>query len=183
MTEWGNGRGALILVHPGSAFTSWRRQVEEEVFANFVASLEHDLATCTDLVVIDGMLSDGVPSDIDRLIESRLNAIGQNAGFAARLWGCDAGEQPFPSWSGRNMAGDAVFGSQQDAARAIAAYLPDNGPVICTGAWATRDGSSGCVNSVAESLATRIDPARIRISESAAYEEDAFGFDADGLDL
>ena len=82
----------------------------------------------------------------------------------------------------RPQAGD-VLAFQQDAARAIAAYLPDNGPVICTGAWATRDGSSGCVNSVAESLATRIDPARIRISESAAYEEDAFGFDADGLDL
>lgn len=182
MMDWANGRGSLILVHPGSAFTSWRRQVNEDVFARFVSCLEHDLATCTDLVVIDGMLSDGVPSEIDSLIESRLDAIEQNVGLAARLWGCDAGECPFPGWSGRNMVGDTVFGSQEEAALAIAVHLPDNTPVICTGAWATRDGSSGCVNSVAEALATRIDPAWIRVSETAACEEDAFGFDADSLD-
>lgn len=76
MTEWANGRGVLILVHPGSAFTSWRRQVDDDVFENFVAGLEHDLATCTDLVVIDGMLSDGV-------------RISETAAYEEDCFGCE----------------------------------------------------------------------------------------------
>lgn len=160
-------RQALILVHPGSLAAHGGQAALEAA----VRELETHPGPC---FVIDGFLSDKTSrfdGRIARAITERLEA----GSAAARLWGCDAGEQPFPGWPGADLpqlAGTgAIFDSQEEAATALAPFLRGY-DLLLSGAWATRDDSSGCVNSVGEALKDAGFAGTVTISDNALFEED-----------
>jgi hypothetical protein len=58
---------------------------------------------------------------------------------------------------------------QEEMAARIAPHLSDCDEILVTGAWATDDNSSGCVNSVVDALIAA-GLTRVRVSESALRE-------------
>jgi hypothetical protein len=141
----------LIVVHPGSMYGSARacygRSEAEGFRANVLMEIgNHD----GHLFVIDGAFSDEIYSDDDEIIVQALRSAKENDHQAKRLWGCDAGEEPFEGW---NSFGDGrlVFKSQEEAVSSIALSV-QRSMITVTGAWATEDLSSGCVSSVVNEL-------------------------------
>ena len=161
----------LILVHPGSVFTSARSQIDPRQFEACVDGMEEALERCTGLVVIDGSLSDGIPAEFDKLISARLADLASKDCPALRVWGCDSGEPPYPAW---RPFGDVepVHDGQEAAAAAVAPQLYGEGVILCTGAWATRDDSGGCVNSVRDEIAVCLRVVSpVFIDRSAVFED------------
>jgi len=159
----------LVLVHPGSFFGSGADQVDPDVFANCREALECDLEACEGIVVVDGFLSDAIPHDVDFMIRETLERCRRSDATAIRAWGCDAGESPYAAWEG---VGPVILADgPEEAGSRLAAYLPPSCGIVLTGAWATRNGRSGCVNAVADGLMSELPYARITISEKALYEE------------
>lgn len=164
----------LILVHPGSLCGSARAMLgkydadaaREEIL--YEVSHHHG-----PLVIIDGSFSDELSRAENELIETSLARNEALGHLALRIWGCDAGEAPYIGWKPTGLAGKhAVFDGQEEAACAIADIL-DTGQILITGAWATEDGSSGCVCSVRDALIASLGPDRnIEISETALMEPD-----------
>jgi hypothetical protein len=160
-----------VLVHPGSLFGSGKSLVDVETFERAVDGILEDVETADGLVVIDGFLSDLVPGDVERLIGDVLTRSAEAGRPAFRIWGCDAGEAPHRGWSSFGSPEAAVCDGQVEAARRIAPALREAEEIRVTGAWATRDGSSGCVNSVAEALAEALPACRVEVSPNALFEE------------
>lgn len=160
-----------ILVHPGSLFTSGRAAVPRALHDEVVENIARDIAQADGLVVIDGFLSDGVPAWFNELVEKKLDEAAAQQEPAFRLWGCDAGEDPYPGWKSRGDGCVLVSDSQQVAAARVAPFLMMATEILVTGAWATRDGSSGCVNSVEEVLREHISQAAVGVSASALFED------------
>lgn len=160
-----------VLVHPGSLFTSGKASVPTHLHADVVEGITRDIAQADGLVVIDGFLSDGVPRWFTDLVEARLDEVVLQQEPAFRLWGCDSGETPYEGWHARGDGCVLISDSQQVAAARVAPFLMMAREIVVTGAWATRDGSSGCVNSVAEVLQEHIPSALISVSEHALYED------------
>lgn len=169
----------LVVVHPGSLFGSAdmnigpeaageaRRRVFEEIYT-------HD----GPIVVIDGALSDEISPSDRAILEEALEDAACNRDLAMRLWGDDAGMAPPSDWSGRGRlpgSPSLAFDSQMDAARALLQGFPDllaRRRCVVTGAWASDDGMSGCVNAVADVLREMAGPGGdIRVSEAAARLE------------
>lgn len=165
------GRGAIhVVVHAGAYFTSAQEQVDRDDLAIAIADLKDFICAADGIVVIDGMLSDAIPRDVNRLIDEALTR-AEAAGLPAiRAWGCDSGEEPYPGWRGHG--GYPVYGSQSEAADPIAYTLRDAAEIVCSGAWATHDGSEGCVNDVADTLRARLPHIDITVSPDALYVED-----------
>ena len=165
------GRGTVhVVVHAGAYFSSAGEQVDSDTLSMAVEDLKTFISAAEGLVVIDGMLSDAIPRDVNRLIDAAL-ARAETAGMPAiRAWGCDAGEAPYPGWIGHG--GYPVYGSQAEAADPIAYTLRGASRIVCSGAWATRDGSEGCVNDVADTLRARLPHVDITVSPDALYVED-----------
>lgn len=143
----------LVLVHPGSMCGSARMQLgraaadagREEVLDRV---REHE----GPLLVIDGALSDELTPAENALIDRAVLQAGYRGHLAARVWGCDSGEPPYPRWAGfRSDDGRLVFDGQEAAATDLAPRLAE-GPVLVTGAWAGSNASDGCVNSVANAI-------------------------------
>lgn len=158
-------RPVFILVHPGSLAAHGGSDAIEDVVREFE---RHD----GPLVVIDGLLSDKLAPFEDRLGRA-LEAAEAKGEIALRLWGCDSGEPPFPGWRGYASSGaavDLVHADQEEAAGRIAPLLRSRDAVL-TGAWATHDDSSGCVNSVSRAMRASGWPGRHTISDSALFEE------------
>lgn len=159
---------AYILVHPGS-FISHRGSFDFEAILGEMAHRDGPV------FVIDGFLSDVMAPFNAEIAQILANVAGK--GYpAARLWGCDAGEKPYSGWPGYLSPGldiPAVYGGQQKAAAAIAPTLAGMN-VFLSGAWATRDDSSGCVNSVGQALENAGWTGRWDISDLSLFEEDEF---------
>lgn len=157
---------AIILVHPGSLLTHSMPERFEDALQDFE---NHDGPR----IVIDGFLSDGLGRYNLRIWSAMVEAVGRGD-FAMRLWGCDSGEAPFPGWSGYGSEANGIperFDGQVAAAAALASLL-DNHDVVATGAWATADGSSGCVNSVIGALQEAGWRGDAKILDSALLEDD-----------
>lgn len=169
----------LVLVHPGSLFGSadWRFGRDARQYRNAIAQqiLEHE----GNFVVIDGFLSDEIYTNFDDVIETGLsNAVLTasragclNAVSAVRLYGCDSGEPPFEDWedcSARCLS--KGFTGQAHAAEFLSDHLKTSA-IEVTGAWATLDDSSGCVNDVAAVLRSQMPDVDVRISKTALFEE------------
>lgn len=170
----------LILVHPGSLCGS-ARSILGRLDAN--AARDEILFEVSqhqgDLVVIDGSLSDELSRGENETIEASLARVEADGHLALRIWGCDSGEAPYIGWKATGLQGrHAVFDGQEEAAAAIADIL-GSGEISVTGAWATQDGSTGCVCSVRDALVDTLgDIGCITISETALMEPD-FGRDPD----
>ncbi|MFG6084186.1 hypothetical protein ACEUZ9_000435 [Paracoccus litorisediminis] len=167
-----------ILVHPGSFFTSAKSQIDRKTFMARLGGLMDDLDAADGLIVIDGALSDGVPVYANEMIAKKLNEIEAAGGLALRLWGDDAGQFPFLNWQGHgSLAGQRAFDGQMEVATAIASHhaeILNNSNILLCGAWATHDGTSGCVNSVKDALVEsgKIETSRIIIADSCIFEDD-----------
>lgn len=169
----------LVLVHPGSLCGSAAAQLgkmdaraaREEILME-VAQHEGGL------LVIDGCLSDELSQDEQQMIEAALDRAAARGALAARLWGCDAGEEPFDAWRGRALADGTSITDHQDTAAAAAAVHISAPEIIVTGAWATPDHSSGCASSVLLALREALgEKAVVRMSPSALEEPDEFDED------
>ena len=164
----------LILVHPGSLYGSARMNVGRDAAEQAQIDIQETLINHGGpILVIDGSLSDEIPIQDDRIIEGALAAARARGHFAARVWGCDAGEAPGPQWLATRChhdAGGPVIREEQ--CDAIAWLEEALGPqfselrIGVTGAWASL-GDDGCVNSVVE--AARARGAQARILECALY--------------
>lgn len=161
----------LVVVHPGSIFTSARSQVDAAHLAEVEAALLRDIASAEGLVVIDGFTSDGLPHRVKVQIEAALDRCATARQPAYRLWGCDGGFESGPDWKGRGSLPFLEHGSQQEAAAAVSIALAHAEEIVVTGAWASQDGSEGCVNSVQEVLATILEDHEITVSPNALYVE------------
>lgn len=162
----------LILVHPGSMMGSARMNLGKlNADAARDAVLEEVISHEGGFIVIDGALSDELSGNPGHLIAGALAAAKSRGDPALRLWGCDAGETPYASWQGFGaIEGGIVHDGQCEAAAALvrAGVLDARRPIVVTGAWASDDGTDGCVNSVADQLRDLLgSAARISISEHA----------------
>lgn len=163
-------RPAYILVHPGSLAAHGGGPALDEA----IRELEHHDGP---LIVIDGFLSDKTAPYDDRL-RTAFEATEAKGEFAIRMWGCDAGERPFNGWQGYASPGvaiDLVHSDQQQAAQFLAPILRSRDAIL-SGAWATYDGSSGCVNSVGQSLLRARWPGSYSLSGTALFEEESEDF-------
>lgn len=165
---------ALVLVHAGSLCGSARIFIgKQEADSARHAVLQEVADHRGPLIVIDGFLSDELSSHEQALIDEALAENAASGHLALRLWGCDAGESPYPSWApfGASMEG-AVFEGQEEAATAIAPRLADH-RILVTGAWATEDLSTGCASSVLVALREALgSAAEIEHSDHVVYEPD-----------
>lgn len=163
---------AVVLVHPGSFWVSGAGQLPGEIVEEAEAGITDEIEAAEVLVVIDGDLSGSLGYRPGQFIERNLHRLAQE-GRAFRLWGCDAGEPPYAVWKPVGLE-DAIHTHQEEAALAVAPRLAALGAseILVTGAWATRDGSSGCVNCVADALRRVLPEIGITVSENALYEED-----------
>jgi hypothetical protein len=163
-------RGTVhVIVHAGAYFSSAKEQIDHGDLDFAIDDLRTFIQEAESLVVIDGMLSDAIPQNINTLIDDALNRAAAAGLPALRVWGCDSGELPYPKWAGRG--GYPIYGSQSEAADPIAYNLRNAQKIICSGAWATRDGSEGCVNDVADTLRDRLPHIDIEVSPDALYVE------------
>ena len=169
----------LVLVLPGSMFGSAESQLGRKAreYRNAVAEeiLSHD----GHFAVIDGFLSDEIQRGFDDVIEKGLsNAILAaermgclNSVSAVRMYGCDTGESAYDGWQeNRSYCLDKNFDGPDDAAEFLSRHL-ETSEITVTGAWATLDDSSGCVNGVAQTLRSLMPNTQVRISETAIFEE------------
>jgi hypothetical protein len=163
---------AVVVVHPGSIFVSGAAEIAEGKLAGIIEGLHEEIREADALVVIDGMFSSAIPFDLQREIAGKLDAAVGNQEVGARVWGCDSGEGPYPAWQGRDGGFGLRHPDQGAAARAAANFLIAADEVIVTGAWATRDGDSGCVCDVADALRDAMPPkCRVSVSPNALFEE------------
>ncbi|WP_170378694.1 hypothetical protein [Ruegeria atlantica] len=170
----------LVLVHPGSMFGSGDFNVGPMAAGRCRDQIRDQLlAHEGQLIIIDGFLSDEINEDFEEAIQIGLNnalVAAHRAGklepvSAMRLWGCDAGEDPFDEWeSFGSECLPRVFSCQEAAAEFLCQYLMAD-EIEVTGAWATEDGRWGCVNSVAEVLRDGLPDTTVRISETALFDE------------
>lgn len=142
---------AIILVHAGTLYTSASELVDEAEIADSIEGIVDEIRSADCLVVIDGMLSDAIGRQMEMAIRETSISITLTDGLVARLWGCDNEEPPYKNWTGTG-SDKLVFTGQVEAARAIASKLDTATEIIVTGAWASDDDSTGCVNSVADAL-------------------------------
>jgi hypothetical protein len=160
-----------VLVHPGSLFTSGASLVDPIIMERVIEGVLEDVASADGLVVIDGFLSDAVPGHVEAEIRAALLRAVERGALAFRIWGCDAGERPFPGWEPFGDPPSPVCDGQEAAASAIASRLSVCADILVTGAWASRDGSSGCACSVVDALVEALPDARVAISGNALFEE------------
>ncbi len=174
----------LVLVHPGSLFGS------ADFNLGYCADRHRDkireqLLTHTgNLIVIDGFLSDEIDEDFDDAIDTGLVNAYRTAGYYSqlnlatglRIWGCDAGEEPYSWWCAEGNLPNPVFERQEKAAEFLCGHITSR-EVEVTGAWATKHGRMGCVNSVADVLQNGLPDAKVNISETALFEEYRTGID------
>lgn len=170
----------LILVLPGSLFGSAKSvlgYVAVSKIRNAIAKqiLDHD----GNFVVIDGFLSDEIHQGFDDVIEKGLsNAVvaATRAGClnlvsAVRMYGCDNGGPAYDGWEdGRSHCLRKDFDRHTDAVKFLSRRLQTSA-IQVTGAWATLDDSSGCVNHVAALLRSLMPHISVRISETALFVE------------
>lgn len=157
-----------ILVHPGSFFVSGMAQVASGTFSMATFQLIEDLETADRIIVIDGAMSSDLPDWVENLLADQAGE-----GRITRIWGCDSGEEPFDGWANLVGAIDCVAESQSEAIEMLFDRAPVVGNVICVGAWATRDGTSGCVNDVADKL-RELGLSEVTISSGCLFDEDIF---------
>lgn len=94
-----------------------------------------------------------------------------NSISAVRMYGCDTGEVAYDGWQeDRSYCLDKYFDGAHDAAEFLSRYLETSKNTV-TGAWATLDDRSGCVNGVAQTLRSLMPNTQVRISETAIFEE------------
>lgn len=165
---------ALVLVHPGSLCGSARMMIgkmeADSARQDILQEVSDHLGP---LIVIDGFLSDELSTEEEDLIREALDKNAASGHLSLRLWGCDAGERPYPTWMpyGGSMEG-TIFEGQEEAASAIAPRLADHS-ILVTGAWATEDLSSGCASSVLVALRDALGgAAEVEHSYNVVYEPD-----------
>ena len=171
----------VVLVHPGSHFIPGSHEVEPARHRTVTDGICEDLRTADGFVVVDGSFSDGMPGWFENEIRAALARAERAACPSLRIWGCDSGERPYAAWQPHGEGIAAISDSQITAAVRLSEFLLDRmagqdpGPevteILVTGAWATRDDRSGCVNSVAGLLRERLPAVDVRVSENALYEE------------
>ena len=170
---------ALVLVLPGSMFGSAESQLGRKARAYRDAVAEEILSHDGHFAVIDGFLSDEIQRGFDDVIEKGLsNAILAadrmgclNSVSAVRMYGCDTGEAAYDGWQeNRSYCLNKNFDGPNDAAEFLSRHL-ETSEITVTGAWATLDDSSGCVNGVAQTLRSLMPNTQVRISETAIFEE------------
>lgn len=159
----------FILVHPGSLAT----HAGSHALDDAIRELETHNGP---LVIIDGFLSDKMNPFEFRLLRAFERAVARGD-FVVRLWGCDGGEKPFKNWPGYASHGIVIdhIHPDQEVAAAFLAPIVRSHDAILTGAWATHDGSSGCVNSVGKAMVQAGWPGVYRISDTALYEDEIDG--------
>ena len=153
------GARILVVVHPGSALGSANfnlgradARAARETLAEEIAGFDGHV------VVIHGGLSSEL-SDypiFDRALRGALNGAHAKGRLAAEMYGCDNTGPHHP-----------------DAARRLVGRFPAlrGCSIVCTGAWATEDNSSGCVNDVADSLRAA-GCGNVNVSDRAVYMVD-----------
>ena len=161
----------VVLVHPGSHFGPGACEVDPARHQQVTRGIRDDLLSADGLVVIDGSLSDILPGWFEVEVRAGLMRAEQAECPAFRIWGCDSGEPPVVGWQPHGNGIVMVSDGQVTAAGRVSAFLPGADEILVTGAWATRDDSSGCVNSVAHALRDRLPGVEIRVSENALFEE------------
>lgn len=147
-------KDALVLVHPGSMCGSARMELGKlEADGARAEVMEALRAHDGPIVVIDGGLSDELSAGEEMIIQTALDEAASNGHTALRIWGCDAGDPPFPGWEGRSPGSfPRVTGHQNEAAVAVAPFL-EGCRITVTGAWVEREESGvGCVNGVTKVL-------------------------------
>lgn len=164
----------VVAVHLGTLFTSGPAQVEPDAVDRSLSGIIADIEGADGLLVIDGSFSDAIDSSLNRIIAEKLTHARRAGEVAARVWGCDSEEPHYPGWEA--VAMDGGFGTrhrnQEDAARAAWPFLYGATEIVVTGAWATRDLSSGCASSVLKILREEMPPhIRVVQSESCLLEE------------
>lgn len=163
---------AVVAVHLGSAFVSGSAEVADWKLTEVIEGIRQDIREADGLVVIDGMFSSAIPSGLQREIAEALDIAARDQEVAARVWGCDSGEGPFPEWQGRDGGFGLRHPDQATAARAAANFLLAADEIVVTGAWATRDGHSGCVCDVADALRAALpEKCQVSVSTQALFEE------------
>lgn len=170
----------LVLVLPGSLFGSAKSVLGYDAVSKFRNSIaEQILDHNGNFVVIDGFLSDEIHRGFDDVIEKGLsNAVvtATRAGClnlvsSVRMYGCDRGGPAYDGWEdGRSRCLRKDFHSQTDAVNFLSKRLQTSA-IEVTGAWATLDDSSGCVNHVAALLRSHMPHISVRISETALFVE------------
>lgn len=169
----------LVLVLPGSMFGSAESQLGRKARQYRDAIAEEILSHDGHFVVIDGFLSDEIQRGFDDVIEKGLaNAIVAaeraeclNSVSAIRMYGCDTGEPAYDGWQdNRSHCLIKDFQGPDDASKFLSNQL-ETSEIAVTGAWATLDDSSGCVNEVAQTLRSLMPDTRVRISGTAIFEE------------
>ncbi len=169
----------LILVHPGSLFGSGNfnagfERASRHRLAIAKQLLEHD----GDLIVIDGFLSDEISGALGEALDFRLrNSIayrsrhkGARPGKVHRVWGCDAGEEPYEDWiSFGDPQETHIFRGQGEAARALSPHIKTE-TVHVTGAWATEHNRWGCVNHVVDVIQEERPDLSVCISPTALMD-------------
>lgn len=161
----------LVLVHPGSlcgsatsALGRWEASCAREAVLDEVSQHEGNL------IVIDGFLSDELSYEENHLINEALTLQKQGGHTAMRIWGCDAGEDPFPGWKGCGE-GDLIFDGQSEAAISISNKIAET-VIEVTGAWAREDLSSGCATSVLMALRELLPGDAVDFSDTVLHEPD-----------
>lgn len=146
---------AVVAVHLGSVFIAGAAEVTDWKINEVIEGIRQDIAEADGLVVIDGLFSTAIPSDLQREIAEVLDACARDQEVSARVWGCDSGEEALPEWQGRDGGFGLRHPDQASAARAASSFLLAADEILVTGAWASRDGRSGCVCDVADARSAR----------------------------
>lgn len=162
----------LILVHPGSACGSADYNVGWGIAGRVRGDIQEKLEAWEGhVVVLDGYLSVEIYRGFADQITRALRRARESGALGLRLWGDDAGEDPYDDWQGLSRNNQpAIFENQEDAARWLATWLQSE-EIVVTGAWATKDGRSGCVNAVVDVLRERLPYADVQVCASALYQE------------
>ena len=170
----------LVVVHPASLMSNAEHWICPEILSTCRTNICNQIRAHEGNIII---LESNYPFEPDELLEDALqtgleNAVGVatdygclNPASALRIWGADEQTPPFGQYTGSgSWYIPRVYTRQQRISSFLCNHLQTD-DIEITGAWATLDDSTGCVNAVAKSFRLGMPNVKVRISETALFEE------------
>lgn len=170
----------LVVVHPASLSSSAEHWICPDIINECRENISDQIRGHRGNIVI---LDSTYPFERDELLEDALHIGLENAVTTAthhgclnpvsalRIWGTDEQTPPFDGYTGSATWCIPRLFTRQIRITAFLCKQLQTDQIEVTGAWATLDNSSGCVNAVANSFRRGMPNSKVRISETALFEE------------